>query len=256
MKQVEHLPNRVGVIYANTRTLTQWLTEGGRNALGSAIFRECQPHDMFSGAAAVYARKPHLEDPLFESPAFCPTPGFSALVKSDRCSGLLLRLLELMHHLIGLVTFRAEGTTYATPYLLQKDEIRAQLLSFRPAETHGHSATGDFIYESCRIAAVILERALFQSVSFSAAVNGTIYTALLKRALRKTDTEQCWGDMTGVLSWVTLIGAAAAHYSPEREWLVGAATRVIITNSFEHGDAIIRTMNKLSEVQRVCGFSD
>lgn len=232
------------------------LTEDCRAALSSAVFRERQPHEMFSGAAAVYARRPQLEDALFESPLFCPKSDFSALGKSQRCSAPLLQLLELVHHLIELVTSTAESTTYSTPYSRQKEDIRAHLLCFRPAESQGHSATGDFIYEACRIAAVILERALFQTVSFSAAVNGTMCTALLKRAVQKTNTEECWGDMAGVLLWVTLVGASAAHYSRDRQWLVGAATRVVMINLFEHRDAIIRTLNKLSEVQRVCGFCD
>jgi len=110
---------------------------------------------------------------------------------------------------------------------------------------------GNHVYEACRIAAVIFQRACYMRVSLSSAVTNTNYIPELIAALKRTNLEARWGDMAGVLFWVTMIGASAAHkHFDERRWLVGEATRVTLLHAFDQGVWIISALHELVQLQR------
>jgi hypothetical protein len=82
--------------------------------------------------------------------------------------------------------------------------------------------TQDWIYESCRLAALIYCRSIVQGVPLSDSANvmharssgldisGVTMISALHSALENTDRTSNWGSMCGILSWICLVGGAAS----------------------------------------------
>jgi hypothetical protein len=88
-------------------------------------------------------------------------------------------------------------------------EARYVLMNMSPV-----AIGGDYIYESCRLAALIMIMAIDSQRPF-----GQIETPLLnelKLAIQKTDIDDYWGMMAGVLFWIALVGCASALGKPQQ----------------------------------------
>ncbi|KAI9734887.1 MAG: hypothetical protein M1834_001967 [Cirrosporium novae-zelandiae] len=94
--------------------------------------------------------------------------------------------------------------------------------------------TPDFIFESCRLAALIMIRMIDFSQPARDAVNGTNLCAQLKAALMKTDLERLWGELVGVLWWIILLAVPAAHGSPEWPFFSALSTRLMFEMGYQN----------------------
>lgn len=221
-----------------------------RIALESAIFRNTEPHACFTqGAERILTRRNNKVTQLESPICYNAQTGFSILRRSTQCCNRLFDLLQRMKQLGECIT-NSTGRSSPDRYNLQRDEIRQYVIALPSAHQTGFDITGDWIYESCRLTAIIFERACYKRQPLSAAVVGTNLMPQLQAALQKTDLEERWGDMTGVLFWCAMIGATAGHCSTERRWFVGVATRVTILHAFETGIWIVAALHKLTELQR------
>ncbi|WPG99753.1 Hypothetical protein R9X50_00257200 [Acrodontium crateriforme] len=87
----------------------------------------------------------------------------------------------------------------------------------------------------------------------------------IKSNLMRTDLSGCWGAMSGVLFWITLVAGAAANpeasehqqrepegYEEEeaRKWLAAVAVRCEILLSFDFGQSILSTLKKMVGIQQ------
>ncbi|XP_014562140.1 hypothetical protein COCVIDRAFT_84689 [Bipolaris victoriae FI3] len=109
----------------------------------------------------------------------------------------------------------------------QLQSIYSRLLLLPSTES---DITPDWIYESCRIAALIYCRSMVHGISLaesagivhpatarSDAKSATLLLAL-HETLERTNKQNCWGhDLAGVFLWVTLIGASASWASARLE---------------------------------------
>lgn len=179
-------------------------------------------------------------------------------------------------------------------YKVRVNEIRSRLVSQPSAHTPGLLISKDWIYETCRIAALIYTNAIAMGVPFSMAADPnsiesveaptpfagrnrnapshtTHLTEALYETLQRTDINNVWKDMPGVLYWVSAVGAAAARIpstmnmaqqdKPEykaysvwvRRCLIMTATRTMIVLVFEHPTAIISAQKTLLKVQELIG---
>lgn len=136
--------------------------------------------------------------------------------------------------------------------------------------------TPDWIYESCRIAALIYCRSVVHGASFASSgrivhattpgsrpESATLLSALYT-ALEKTDTRGCWGSgLSGTFLWVTLVGAAAAWSSPHplseddsptSTWAGKCfalyAMRAAVSVPFQQADAAIHALRTFLQVRR------
>ncbi len=114
--------------------------------------------------------------------------------------------------------------------------IRKRLASLPSAYTPGLPTTNDWVYETCRITALIYTSAIIMRIPFAAAADpsqnpilfelgtpadaqdagysfATPLTEVLYEALERTATLTAWSDMSGVFYWVCAVGAAAARNS-------------------------------------------
>ncbi|OAG25390.1 hypothetical protein CC77DRAFT_926508 [Alternaria alternata] len=152
-------------------------------------------------------------------------------------------------------------------------DIYSDLLLLPSAEDD-HSL--DWVYESCRIAALIYCRSIVHGatlvesanimhagISGSSTESGTLISAL-HSALGKTKVQTCWGsELSGVFLWVALVGAAASrsppHSSSEETLQASAwmrkcfalyAVRAAVSVPFDYADATIHALRTMLQVQR------
>ncbi|KAF2179054.1 hypothetical protein K469DRAFT_597534, partial [Zopfia rhizophila CBS 207.26] len=185
-----------------------------------------------------------------ESPLFCPRSEFFTIIHNFRCSKYTYELLCDMRDLTDLfLSYHADmdrvhdieagdrvppsGLTLAE-YETKVAGIRARLEALSSAYTPGLLVSNDWVYESCRIAALIYTSAIILRVPFSIVsepgnstflrdtgilgnsfVGGhqtsTRLVDVLYQTLEKADLSDVWDSMSGVLYWAAAVGAAAAR---------------------------------------------
>jgi hypothetical protein len=278
--------------------------------LHTDIFCEAMPLPLFQNwnPKNPYTADPSMAIP--ESPLFCPRDEFFTIAKDPNCSEFTYDLLCDMRDLTDLFIAhnRSLNTVlevetdddidHVGPSILDYDvqvaEIRARLASLPSAYTPGLPVTNDWIYESCRIASIIYASAIIMRVPFSVAAEpgrsviladaaslpnavagsplmATRLTEALYEVIEKSNVGNVWGDMAGVLYWVTTVGAAAArtptsinmsqtpHTRSEayatwvRRCLIMFGTRTMILLIFQHPAAVIMAQKKLLKVQQLIG---
>lgn len=182
----------------------------------------------------------------------------------------------------------------AAEYEVQVTAIRTRLASLPSAYTPGLPTSNDWVYESCRIAAIIYASAIIMRVPFSVAsepgrsviladsvsltnslagghLASTRLTEALYEVLERTNMQNVWGEMSGVLYWVSLVAAAAARTPASinmsrtprsrseayatwvRRCLIMFATRTMIVLVFQHPLSIIMAQRRLLKVQELIG---
>ncbi|CAA9962576.1 hypothetical protein P3342_002263 [Pyrenophora teres f. teres] len=207
------------------------------------------------------------------SPLSTPLENISRLYRgcSAGTSEIMNNMQKCTH--IFLARWNQVGGTQRGPgnCELQLQNIYSRLLSL--PSTNADLAR-DWIYESCRLAALIYCRSLVHGTSFADSAN-TVYTgapgprsdtllSALHDAIGKTDVQNCWGlDLSGVFLWVTLIGAAAS-WSLEVPWSETTlqslpwmrkcfalyAVRAAVSVPFEHAGTTILALRTMLQVRR------
>lgn len=152
-------------------------------------------------------------------------------------------------------------------------DIYSDLLLLPSAE---YDTQPDWIYESCRIAALIYCRSVVHgatladsanimhaSISGSSSESVTLLAAL-HSALAKSEVQTCWGfDLSGAFLWVALVGAAASWFAPHsssdealqasawmRKCFALYAVRAAVSVPFDCADATIQALRTMLQVRR------
>ena len=136
-------------------------------------------------------------------------------------------------------TFDTDGVESAClsdplEYAIKVTEICERLASMPSAYIPGFPTSNDWVYEACRIAALIYTASISKRVPFYVAAdpsqNPLLFRARgvpasypgahllttrlneeLYEVLERTDMSNIWNNMPGVLYWVCAVGAAAAR---------------------------------------------
>ncbi|KZM25172.1 hypothetical protein ST47_g3671 [Ascochyta rabiei] len=184
-----------------------------------------------------------------ESPLFCPRYNYFTIANDAYCSSSALELLCDMRDLTNLflkhnaalnATYDVDAMDIEHLHPIPDDyearvlEIQMRMASRPSAHTPGVLVSGDWIYEACRITALIYTAAIVMGVPFSVAADPncvdlfdtptyfsrrdscagshrTPLTEALHETLQRTDTNNLWKNMSGALYWVSAVGAAAAR---------------------------------------------
>ncbi|KAF2129053.1 hypothetical protein P153DRAFT_30916 [Dothidotthia symphoricarpi CBS 119687] len=184
-----------------------------------------------------------------ESPLFCQKNDFTTINRAMHCSALTYSLLCDMRNLTDLFishNTKLNTTRIADPetskrldsasfdYNMKVTGILERVALLPSADTPGLPTFNDWIYESCRITALIYTAAIVMCVPFSVAADparnvvlsssviqtdskargyvlANRLTETLYEVLTRTDTANLWNNMSGVFYWVSAVGAAAAR---------------------------------------------
>jgi hypothetical protein len=161
-----------------------------------------------------------------ESPLYCPSGTFDQVYQSKRCSQATLQILYNAKDLVDLLVNDYENEERAMGVLMAKAQLESHLSANDPQST----SHGDWIFESCRITALIILQAI-ETATPLASSNPSL-TLSLAQALGKSNIGDNWGDMLGVLYWVSIIGLAAAQESAGHRLLGSALSRVMFEMAF------------------------
>lgn len=240
---------------------------------------------------------------LPESPLYCPRSDFETLVDDVQCSPYTYRLLSDMRDLTDLFLShnlqdieKEDLGGLETPLVnhdIKVSEIRARLANLPSAYTPGLPTSSDWVYEACRLAALIYAAAIIMQVPFSVAADRscnrmlfdpdhsnpnhgghTPLVELLYEVSKLTDISNVWNDMAGVLYWVSAVGAAASRTPATLDmsqlprfrdeaysvWVrrchIMTSARTMIVLVFQHPRPIIMAQKKLLKVQELLGACD
>ncbi|OJD37597.1 uncharacterized protein BKCO1_600041 [Diplodia corticola] len=191
------------------------------------------------------------------------------------------------------------GDSWATEAWSKERGILDYLRTLPPAESLPLPPTTDverqarWRYEACRLAALLHAESLVDRRPLSSlpaeAVSKSTTTPASERstgeppeaavslerlieAVRRSDCgfAECWGDMTGLLYWITLVGGAAARggggggggggnddddydddddaaMRRQRRWLTALNVRCAIVLAFEHQSAVVVSLRRMQK---------
>ncbi|EUC38455.1 hypothetical protein COCCADRAFT_82900 [Bipolaris zeicola 26-R-13] len=237
-----------------------------------------------------------------ESPVFCPRTDFTTIASDSHCSTSTRDLLRDMRDLTDL--FISQGAASETvrdtckidaayweqrnaEYCSRVTAIRKRLTSLPSAHVPDLPTSNDWIFEACRIAALIYTASILLRIPFSTAANpcrnplvaeseafnclgsdashlNTHLSQALFKILRRTAVADVWDKMSGVLYWVSTVGAAAARSSTGddvdtkwvRRYLVIYSTRTMVKLVFDHAKPIVVSQKKLLKIQQLISRPD
>jgi len=272
------------------------------------IFCESVPQAVFMNYDPMRQGPFDQNQPLPESPLYCPRSEFYTIVRCDLCSEYTYDLLCDMRDLTDLFLahhnemdsvqdidstiprFNSAPSPYE--YEQRVTDIQARLAAMPSAYCPGLPVSNDWVYESCRIAAIIYTTAIVLRVPFSSASDPTKspilsnafssshsfgsqaptrLTDILYQTLEKTPVRELWRLMSGTLYWVTAVGAAAARTpvtldvsaKPRlrddefalwvRRCLIMFSTRTMVILNFQYAEPVLKTQKKLLRVQELIG---
>lgn len=227
-----------------------------------------------------------LMQPRPISPLYAPQGDISPLygICSDGTYDIISDMRDLTHTFLARWNyFRDVLPPTPDPQLASYDahmqQLYSRLLLRRSTE---NDLAPDWIYECCRLAALIYCRSIVHGVPFPESANvmnarssgadapGITVISALHNALEQTERRGYWGDMYGVLLWVCLVGGAAAwptaqslfgegqEVQASAAWLRKCfalyAVRSSLAYTFEHGGAIVEAQRTMLQVQQLISF--
>ena len=180
-----------------------------------------------------------------ESPLYCPSGTFEQVRQSNRCSQATLQIIYGARDLIDLLLIHRENEEVRIEISTVKAQLESQLSASNP-QSPSH---GDWIFESCRVAALIILQAVEQTTPL-ASCNPLLAESLVQ-ALEKTDIGGIWGDMLGVLYWVLVIGLASARKSVGHKLLSSTMIRAMFKIAFTvpNFDYALRPIQRFAMMQ-------
>ncbi|SMQ46568.1 unnamed protein product [Zymoseptoria tritici ST99CH_1A5] len=268
--------------------------------------RESIPHTDFINYARQNRTRPPTDDShLPESPLFCRPSGFYTIKRCLSMDSPAYKLIESLR-LVTIAFVRNSGTSHLSPLQVVEDDKRWQqdaldvesLCKNIFAIPSANSRCDDFgtsselfAFEALRLTAVLFAFALSNGIPLSKAApmlsempgfqrqaNPTACQILIKSTLVRTDLSDAWGNMAGVLLWITLIAGASSNpdspYHPRsdenpsadggrigeeeeaRKWLAAVAVRCSIILSFEYGGAMLETLKRLVGIEQILAKMD
>lgn len=186
-----------------------------------------------------------------------------------------LRLLELLQKMTCVFQAEELPNTEALSY------FHRRVMSFKSKLRTGDPSRQDRTYEAIRLTARVYADALLGNVEFSQAsaypiqrdevneehVDSPTAFVEIVRHLMHTDLDRMWGGLSGVLFFVVMVAGAASKGAQVRElteaadlvserqedearrWLAAVAVRCSIILGFEHGSALLGTLDTMLSIQ-------
>ncbi|KAG9185822.1 hypothetical protein G6011_07153 [Alternaria panax] len=180
-------------------------------------------------------------------------------------------------------TFLARWNHKGEPYMISSGQLAscdAELqniysdLLLLPSAEDDHSL--DWVYESCRIAALIYCRSIVYGATLAESANimharisgssveSVTLLSALHSAIGRTKAQTCWDfELSGAFLWVALVGAAASQSPPHpsseetlqasawmRKCFALYAVRAAVSVPFDYADATIHALRTMLQVQR------
>ena len=266
---------QLGVLGHLARTVTVTM-------LVDAVLQEDPADDMYLLFAHTRTTTLPTNEMLFpESPVYCGQRYSTVAQKLGASESLTL--LELLRDMTCVLQVQDAPNIEILKYLHGKVwKVESALPESVPSRQ-------DRTNEAIRLTARLYADALVRNVSFSQASSFPVqngspttqgHTARpatfvdIVRQLRHTELDRIWGELSGVLFWITLVAGAAAkgakvkdineaadlaierEEEEARQWLTAVAVRCSVILGFEHGTATLGCLRNMLDIQNRLSRSD
>ncbi|KAF2110852.1 hypothetical protein BDV96DRAFT_192468 [Lophiotrema nucula] len=244
--------------------------------LSFTILRGQAEPTMLHGYVPSRRQSTTLQRSLPVSPLYAPHGDLSPMygLCTDATYEILCDMHELTRTFVARWTYVGGSSTDLASYDAHMQQIYTTLL-LRPSTDD--DITADWVYESCRLAALIYCRSIVQGMPLSdsantiharssgADISGITMISALHNALENTDKSGLWGDMCGVFLWICLVGGAGSWPSSQlvfgerddlhtssawvRKCFALLAVKSSLSHGFEHAGAVVEAQRTMLQVQ-------
>jgi hypothetical protein len=143
-----------------------------------------------------------------------------------------LLILQATRSLIDAAVIMEEISSPKRELDLQHQEKAASRLAELVSTPH-NNVQGDYVYESCRLAAEMVLFAIRTNTAFKDMEDYRIDN--LKSAISRTDVGGLWGPMSGVLFWITLTACSVATFGrPHHSYLDSINRRLVMELTYKN----------------------
>jgi hypothetical protein len=190
-----------------------------------------------------------VKDTKHVSPLYCPQETFAQLLQSKQFSEDTVDILYNAKALIDLVIDVDEGTIKEVDFNITLFHIKNELERHISADDPQGVPDCNWIFECCRLTVAIMLKAVETSQPLLS--SSSALTHSLVSALEKTDIGGNWGELSGVLYWVSMIGSASSQGRPGHRVLDSALGRTMSEIAFTASDfgSAVEPVRQFSRLQ-------
>lgn len=137
------------------------------------------------------------------------------------------------------------STAFRHEFLPYQTELMTMTSESDPADD---SYRGDYIYECCRVTAIIYVRSILHGIPFSQSYP-KLGLQKLDRAIKQVSLTG-WNRCPGVLLWVLLVQLPARRFQDDKSYYMGMLQRLGATTGFAAWDDLIKSIDRFIQIQQ------
>ncbi|KAF7939104.1 uncharacterized protein EAE97_007185 [Botrytis byssoidea] len=207
MTGVELLVKRRGLesfgVYPFGQTIRKYLVM--RHIFVKAISAEELPLSFSNSSIRLKENEPQCW--RFTSPLYCPSGSFESVRQLKGFDDSLIQVLYIAKDLIDLITGGYEQTVDNANH---QSRLSVALYFLQPGTVKmgpSNLTSQYWIFESCRLATLIIFQAIKTCTPLPSC--DEYLTSAMICAIERTDVDETWGDVLGILYWVSIIACAS-----------------------------------------------
>ena len=184
-----------------------------------------------------------------ESPLYCPQGTFTLLFQSKRLSEDTVYILCNAKALIDLVINFDEGAIEEVNFDSMLCHIKTELERHISIHDPRSPPDSNWVFECCRLTVLIILNAI--ETTQTLASSDSALTLGLVGALEKTDIGGSWEELSGLLYWVSMVGAASSQGRPGHRLLDSTLSRTMSKIAFSVLDfrSAVEPLRQFSRLQ-------
>lgn len=193
---------------------------------------------------------------VWKSPIY--EPPIEGLSESTWSTSLNVSTRLVLLNVRALIRLHEEEMHHGLANRSQFEQKRVGIrkaIRMAPPITQSHNGkldAQDYIYECCRLTAMIMIGAEAGSCSFRAAVENTTMVTDLAYAIRHTDVPNMWNEHIGLFFWVTFIANTVAYHTPSHLFTTSILTNLMFEACYSDYDLSVA----LKPVQKITWFEE
>ncbi|TGO72136.1 hypothetical protein BELL_0490g00130 [Botrytis elliptica] len=251
MTGVELLVKRRGLesfgAYPFGQTIRKYLVM--RHIIVKAIRAEELPLSFSNSLIQLKENEPQCR--RFASPLYCPSGSFESARQLKGFDDSLIQVLYIAKDLIDLITEGCEQTVDSANY---QSRLSAALYFLQPCTVKmgpSNLTSQYWIFECCRLATLIMFQAIKTCTPLPS--SDEYLTSAMICAIERTDVDETWGDVLGILYWVSIIACASSQGRSDPGILDSRLGRTIfkIASSVQNFEYATGPAQKFAQMQMV-----
>ncbi|KIW18415.1 hypothetical protein PV08_02703 [Exophiala spinifera] len=188
-----------------------------------------------------------------ESPLYGRQGTFAELFQSKRLGRDTMYILFHAKALIDLVIGFDEGAIEEAEFAVTLHHIKTALERYKSTDDLQTTSEGKWVFKCCHLTVMLILNAIETAQPLIS--SDPALTLGLVGALGKTDFGDNWGELSGILYWVTMVGSASSQGRPGHRLLDSTLNRImgeVVFTAADFGAAVepIRQFSRLQSAIR------